>query len=541
MGARLDEQGCLFNHATWADNIVIIATDVNMLKEMAQQVTDAIYDIKVEWKPNSLEFLEGGTAMNAGGSCSVLTPSGTCLAFKRVQLLEILGVALDCAGSTPTSVSHRLAKADGCVWANAKAFHRGGTVQEKLRAWQLAPAACALFGSESWSLTKETLQKLRTWELGHLRRILRLRRRPGEGNFLYHTRTASTIDGWRAKLAIPHIIHRVLNTVFKGAWAEGHPSGAACLNLTGQARSFRDSSWWVLIRSEPYKRRKLEGLTQWKPGVVPSFDDIFVNVLGPDWRRTRDAGDKSAWLKLTHESTELLCDRWQLPGNPRARPTSLPRRVATRDRTAANLEYSKGHSEREHSHDDRWVDDRSRFLCVVDNQTLAAVVTGKVALQNAGCKAVIKGIVDSLAHLCNHHGLRPPRDHDDPVEWRPREYNKRADTMCNIILDGSDDFLIEGDNLETVLGLEPHLLIYTDGGCRHQGLSSIGYIIYGIIFGYGDSKEYYTLAMGGKKLAGDHDSFFLEARALEEALVLASAYVTAERGQWLERKRRKVE
>ena len=95
-------------------------------------------------------------------------------------------------------------------------------------------------------------------------------------------------------------------------------------------------------------------------------------------------------------------------------------------------------------------------------------------------------------------------------------------------LDGAADFLIEGDNLETVLGLQPHMLIYSDGGCRNQGLSSIGYIIYGVIHGYGDN-EYYTLAMGGNRVIGDHDSLFLEALALDKAMDVVSNYLIAGR------------
>ena len=287
-----------------------------MLKDMAQMVTDAIYAIKLEWKESSLEFLQGGSAINVSSPCSMTTPSGAELQIKRVDVLEVLGVALDGAGSTVTSIDHRLAKADGCVWANGKAFKCDGTVREKLQAWQLALLACATFGAESWSITQHTLQRLRSWELGHLRRILKLRRRPDEGPFLYNTRTAMLVDKWREKLGIEHVVHKVLKLVFKAAWLEKCPKGSKKLNLIEPVRSFRDSSWWALMRNQPYKRRKHEGLVQWKPGLTPSFDDIFVSVLGPGWRSHRDASDRAAWKKCSAECIKNICEWWGFFGCP---------------------------------------------------------------------------------------------------------------------------------------------------------------------------------------------------------------------------------
>ena len=170
------------------------------------------------------------------------------------------------------------------------------------------------------------------------------------------------------------------------------------------------------------------------------------------------------------------------------------------------------------------MNDRQGFRAVVDDQTLAGVVNGKVALQNLACQKYVTGIVDKLARLCSVEGLRPPLDHDDPVERRPREYNKRADQMCNMSLDGAADFVIEGENLTVVMQLRPHILIYTDGSCRRRGISAIGYVIYAILFGYTDINEYYTLAMGGHRVDGDHNSFTLEAWALDKALSSTSSY-----------------
>ena len=58
--------------------------------------------------------------------------------------------------------------------------------------------------------------------------------------------------------------------------------------------------------------------------------------------------------------------------------------------------------------------------------------------------------------------------------------------MCIIVLDGHENIKLQGDNVDAVLGLKPHFLIQTDGGCRNEGTTALGYVIYGIMLGYGE-------------------------------------------------------
>ena len=88
--------------------------------------------------------------------------------------------------------------------------------------------------------------------------------------------------------------------------------------------------------------------------------------------------------------------------------------------------------------------------------------------------------------------------------------------MCNLILDGYDNFEVPCDNLDVVLALKPHFLIQTDGGCRSTGVTALGYVIYGVILGFGNSPlDYYTLA---GNIFSNLASLESEARALDCAL-----------------------
>ena len=142
-------------------------------------------------------------------------------------------------------------------------------------------------------------------------------------------------------------------------------------------------------------------------------------------------------------------------------------------------------------------------------------------------KSLFQRISTRILSSVEHFELRPPKDWDDPIEWRPRCYNRRSDQICNLLLNGQQGFHITGDNTDIVLQSKPHLLVQTDGGCRHNVSSAIAYMIYGIIFGYGMAHDYYTIALGGKRVIGNWPSFILEAQALEMALDRLTGYLFA--------------
>ena len=96
------------------------------------------------------------------------------------------------------------------------------------------------------------------------------------------------------------------------------------------------------------------------------------------------------------------------------------------------------------------------------------ILNGKTCLQDSGLKIVFARIVERIAGLINL-GMQPPRAGDDPVEWRPRRFNKKADAICNIVLDTGAEVEYLSDDLQEVLNARPHLLAYTDGGTRNAG------------------------------------------------------------------------
>ena len=338
---------------------------------------------------------------------------------------------------------------------------------------------------------------------------------------MFNHRTARIIDSWRAEIGSAHLIHKVLHAVFKAAQTERCPPGKVGSAILAKIREFRDSLWWEVVKQEPYRKRRRLGLSQWKPGQTHNFEDIMVSFVGVDWRTRRDGCSKAVWRELSLAYIDTICEEWGFPLDPRPRPTSQFRTIPATSQpfSATPVDVQADFVELRHQDDEVWLTDRPRFRCIVDNQTLAGIINGEACLDDDRCRPVIRSISQRILHLVEHHQLLPFRNWANPVQWRPREYNKRADLMCNLILDGRDSFEIRGENIDIVLGLKPHILAQTDGGCRYQGTTALGYVIYGIIFGYGEEPpDYYTLAVGGARITGDLPSLESEARALDLAL-----------------------
>ena len=122
-------------------------------------------------------------------------------------------------------------------------------------------------------------------------------------------------------------------------------------------------------------------------------------------------------------------------------------------------------------------------------------------------------------HLCKlvRGGWEPPRSWADPVEWRPREYNKRADHLCNQCLDTCSSYEYIDPDVDKYSSLGPNWLLYTDGGCRKQGSSSYAWVVYAVIEAGGRWFQF-NGAFGYTFVKCDQSSFIVEAQALEKGL-----------------------
>ena len=52
-----------FTHAFWADNVVVVASSKEKLQKQMQELTDALHNWHLVWKPSSLEYLVFGESL----------------------------------------------------------------------------------------------------------------------------------------------------------------------------------------------------------------------------------------------------------------------------------------------------------------------------------------------------------------------------------------------------------------------------------------------------------------------------------------------
>ena len=150
-------------------------------------LSEELYKARLNWKPPSLEIMvlqSSGSMVNGVGD-KITIPSaeaeGEPLTFKEVTKLKVLGSVLDHIGSTLTSVENRLAIATKMAFKDMQKCTSLGNWGLEMQKWQKEIQPIAMHGCRSWEVTAVIIQRLRRWELVHLRRVLCMRRKITNG------------------------------------------------------------------------------------------------------------------------------------------------------------------------------------------------------------------------------------------------------------------------------------------------------------------------------------------------------------------------
>ena len=130
-----------------------------------------------------------------------------------------------------------------------------------------------------------------------------------------------------------------------------------------------------------------------------------------------------------------------------------------------------------HKNAHKWQGGPSRFRCIVDNQLLSKIINGAATCTQDDFLPTIESIINTLGTLMDN-GLRPSRDTEEVVEWRSRDFNSISGHCCNHALNGG--LHVVSGKRQRYFALNPCWEIHSDGACRNDGKSAIGFVIHAV-------------------------------------------------------------
>ena len=254
---------------------------------MSQELTNALSDCQLSWKPDSLSFMANRVAAQDLPEtwCSafpVLSPSGAPLWFERTEAMPCLGVLLTPTGDTLLAMEHRFTAGLHHQYARQHQLAcRGIPKCLRLSRFYSTVASSILWGSGGWTLTAALVSRLESLELSLLRRTLAPPREPDEGFLDYMHRSA----GYCRRLLV--------NKKFQGlaasalcrlhGWA-GHVARLPPESLMRRVVNFKSLSWWRQLQAvghtlDPTNRT---GWRHPRPGRFVHWETSF-ELFDPNW------------------------------------------------------------------------------------------------------------------------------------------------------------------------------------------------------------------------------------------------------------------
>ena len=252
-----------------------------------------------------------------------ITLNGTEHHYTPKTEIPVLGNMINMDGNTVESMEARLSHAGRTVYKNMKIWTNNGNSSEKLRKWDTILHSC-----RGWHLTSKSLHRIRTWELGMLRKILNMRRKEGkegeeemkDGTWMFHKRSAKQIYHLMANLQIQPLHVKVTTAYIREGWREKNLTWEG-RNPLAETRTHKDNLWWIGVKTEPAHKREKGETKQAKQGISPPWEDLFVKTDGPDWRHKRDKfQDGKEWERYIKAKTDVLLKNWRLPTKANLQP-----------------------------------------------------------------------------------------------------------------------------------------------------------------------------------------------------------------------------
>ena len=267
-------------------------------------------------------------------------------------------------------------------------------------------------------------QALRIWELGKLRRVLCLRRRPHECWVDYVKRTGVIVARQLKKHNQPRVQTLAMRRVRIAAWQMvSCPSDAKGRRYWEESVTWRCDEMWrdeyITVSKEDYRNS-----TQWKrplPGRPTYWERPSTRFLGDAWiPKLKACNTWTEWLSLTKEFEYS----WHVMLNMKP-----PESSSVGD---SPVEHSKRPRNDSDPWNVAWPSDTHRRLQVLgDNKVVINWMNGAWEVKGEEHAVPVRGVVDQFVRWFLGGTFRPRTDESDWCRHIFRESSKAADTHAN--------------------------------------------------------------------------------------------------------------
>ena len=219
-GEAMKNEGRVLHHLCRADDLFAVAGTMDHWTRFLGDMTNCIAPLGVQCKEKSLTIVAGPyTEYKPGDVVEIISNNGRRWVWRVVEGTEALGTWLDSRGCSEASLWQRISKANSMFYAKKALFCDPKLlVKRRIDAFYSTCVPAALHGAGEWAFSQSMFQALRIWELGKLRRVLCLCRRPNERWADHMKRTAPIVARQWKKHGQPRLQTLAMRRVRIAAW-----------------------------------------------------------------------------------------------------------------------------------------------------------------------------------------------------------------------------------------------------------------------------------------------------------------------------------
>ena len=339
----------------------------------------------------------------------------------------------------------------------------------------------------------------------------------------YNQRTAARIEQWFWHCRFKPIHVCILERVFNFAWRS-----RSSASLAAEVKGDRSTLWWKFHKELGGQNRNCENILHRRPGPQERLDYFFEEVWGDSWTaRLKKGMSQEAWKALRPDFVTSTCEKLGLKNQQgqHIEVKQLGSKHAGRDAGDIVLPLPL-------KRDELWTlnSPSVQLEFVVDNQLVAGLANVEVRCTCERYRLIVSRIRQHIRSLMTK-SFDYKAGFLQPVDWRPREFNKAADLIADHVLDKrSDVSALDIKDLINRLGDIAAIQIFSDGGFDGHYYGSMAFVIVGYQI-LGSEWRRHILGYRGILVKGAVSAFQFEIGALDLAVdaALSIAYEMPEK------------